>query len=126
MNRNQYVRAITVLVLGLTSLVLPVAAEQPTKIDFSGETVGAEPKSLVAVVGIWRIESEGGKNVLAPTRREPSTASAMPNFSIGFRLTPTILTPSPRTSRIFGAVRSPCASRACPAASIREPAYCSI
>ena len=56
--------------LGLTSLVLPVAAEQPTKIDFSSETVGAEPKSLVAVVGIWRIESEGGKNVLAVDGRQ--------------------------------------------------------
>jgi hypothetical protein len=56
--------------LGLISLVLPVAAEQPTKIDFSGETVGAEPKSLVAVVGVWRIESEGGKNVLAVDGRQ--------------------------------------------------------
>ena len=56
--------------LGLTSLVLPVAAEQPTKIDFSSETVGAEPKSLVSVVGIWRIESEGGKNVLAVDGRQ--------------------------------------------------------
>jgi hypothetical protein len=51
-------------------LVLPVAAEQPTKIDFSNETVGAEPKSLVAVVGIWRIESEAGKNVLAVDGRQ--------------------------------------------------------
>ncbi len=56
--------------LGLISLVLPVAAEPPTKIDFSAETVGAEPKSLVAVVGIWRIESEGGKNVLAVDGRQ--------------------------------------------------------
>jgi hypothetical protein len=52
------------------SWVLPVAAEQPTKIDFSSETVGAEPKSLVPVVGIWRIESEGGKNVLAVDGRQ--------------------------------------------------------
>jgi hypothetical protein len=50
--------------------VLPTEAQQPTKIDFSSETVGAEAKSLVAVVGIWRIESEGGKNVLAVDGRQ--------------------------------------------------------
>src|SRR6202047_3179338 len=70
MTRSQCIRAIAVSVLGLTSFALPVAAEQPTKLDFSSETVGAEPKSLVAVVGIWRIESEGGKNVLAVDGRQ--------------------------------------------------------
>src|SRR5256885_16536841 len=70
MTANQSIRAIALSVLGLTSLVLPAAAEQPTKIDFSDETVGADPKSLVAVVGIWRIESEGGKNVLAVDGRQ--------------------------------------------------------
>src|SRR4030088_3256300 len=70
MNINKSIRAIAASTLSLTLLVLPVAAEQPTKIDFSSETVGAEPKSLVAVVGIWRIESEGGKNVLAVDGRQ--------------------------------------------------------
>ena len=70
MNISKSIRAIAVSALGFTSLVLPVAAEQPTKIDFSNETVGAEPKSLVAVVGIWRIESEAGKNVLAVDGRQ--------------------------------------------------------
>jgi hypothetical protein len=70
MTRSQCIRAIAVSVLGLTSFALPVAAEQPTKLDFSSETVGAEPKSLVAVVGIWRIESEDGKNVLAVDGRQ--------------------------------------------------------
>src|SRR5256885_15091127 len=51
-------------------LLLPAAAAPPTRIDFSRETVGAEPKSLVAVVGIWRIESEGGSNVLAVDGRQ--------------------------------------------------------
>jgi hypothetical protein len=64
------IRVITASALALTSFVLPVAAEEPTKIDFSSETVGTEPKSLVAVVGIWRIESEGGKNVLAVDGRQ--------------------------------------------------------
>ena len=59
MNISRSIRAIAISALGFTSLVLPVAAEQPTKIDFSNETVGAEPKSLVAVVGNWRIMKDG-------------------------------------------------------------------
>src|SRR5467141_488806 len=70
MNMIKNVRPIAVAAFVVTSLALPVAAEQPTKIDFSSETVGAEPKSLVAVVGIWRIESEGVKNVLAVDGRQ--------------------------------------------------------
>src|SRR5438045_4444236 len=66
----QNVRAIAVSMLGLTSSMMPTWAEQPIKIDFSNEAVGAEPKALVAVVGIWRIESEGGKNVLAVDGRQ--------------------------------------------------------
>ena len=66
--KNMSVVAVSAIVL--TSLILPIAAEQPTKVDFSNETVGAEPKSLVAVVGIWRIESERGKNVLAVDGRQ--------------------------------------------------------
>jgi hypothetical protein len=63
-------RILAVSAFVVTSLALPVLAEQPAKIDFSSETVGAEPKSLVAVVGIWRIENEGGKNVLAVDGRQ--------------------------------------------------------
>ena len=70
MNMLKDMRAIAISAFVFASLILPVAAEQPTKIDFSSETVGAEPKSLVAVVGIWRIESEGGKNVLAVDGRQ--------------------------------------------------------
>jgi hypothetical protein len=67
---NQHVGTVAILAVALTSLVLPVAAEQPVKIDFSDETVGSDPKSLVAVVGIWRIENEAGKNVLAVDGRQ--------------------------------------------------------
>jgi len=70
MNISTINRAGAGFILGLALLVVPAAAEQPTKIDFSNETVGAEPKALVAVVGIWRIESEGGKNVLAVDGRQ--------------------------------------------------------
>jgi hypothetical protein len=70
MNMGENIRAIVVTALGFAGVISPVAAEQPTKIDFSSETVGAEPKSLVAVVGNWRIESDGGKNVLAVDGRQ--------------------------------------------------------
>jgi hypothetical protein len=51
--------------VALGALILPALAAQPTRIDFADETVGAEPKSLVPVVGFWRIENENGKKVLA-------------------------------------------------------------
>jgi hypothetical protein len=54
----------------LSLLVMPAIAAEAFKIDFSKETVGAEPKSLVPVVGVWRIENEGGKNVLAVDGRQ--------------------------------------------------------
>src|SRR3954470_11008498 len=56
--------------LGLAALALPGLAGQPTTIDFSGETVGAEPKAFVPVVGIWRIENDNGKKVLAVDGRQ--------------------------------------------------------
>ena len=65
MSLNQNIRVVPILALALTSLAPAAAAEQPVKIDFSDEIVGSDPKSLVAVVGIWRIENEAGKNVLA-------------------------------------------------------------
>ena len=37
---------------------------------FSSETVGAEPKALVPVVGIWRVENDNGKKVLAVDGRQ--------------------------------------------------------
>src|SRR5258705_13794564 len=70
MNMNTIKRASAASVFGLALLAIPAAAQQPTKIDFSNEVVGAEPKALVAVVGIWRIESEAGKNVLAVDGRK--------------------------------------------------------
>src|SRR5438034_560033 len=65
------IRAIGIAAFGFAVLVLPVvAAQQPLKIEFSNDIVGAEPKSLVGVVGIWRIENEGGKKVLAVDGRQ--------------------------------------------------------
>src|SRR5262249_34689371 len=49
---------------------LPVLGQQQIKIDFANETVGAEPKSLLPVVGVWRVENERGRNVLAVDGRQ--------------------------------------------------------
>ncbi|MEA2949643.1 MAG: hypothetical protein QOI40_4973, partial [Alphaproteobacteria bacterium] len=56
--------------LGLATLLLNASAQQPLKIDFSDETVGAEPKSFVSVVGIWRIETDGNNKVLVVDGRQ--------------------------------------------------------
>jgi hypothetical protein len=64
--------AITVAVagVGLTVLLLSASAVQPLKIDFSDETVGAESKSFVSVVGVWRIEADGNNKVLVVDGRQ--------------------------------------------------------
>lgn len=66
---NSKIRALMAAV-ALASLVLPGLAAQPAKIDFADETVGAEPKSMVPVVGVWRIENDAGKKVLAVDGRQ--------------------------------------------------------
>src|SRR3982075_3632402 len=67
MKINDGLRAIIVSAFALAA---SAGAAETLKIDFSTETVGAEPTSLVSVVGIWRIESEGGKKVLAVDGRQ--------------------------------------------------------
>jgi hypothetical protein len=62
---------LTTTLLALLALpMLALAAGPPTKIDLTAETAGAEPKSLVPVVGVWRIESDGGRNVLTVDGRQ--------------------------------------------------------
>ena len=56
--------------VGLAALLLSANAGQRLKIDFSDDTVGAEPKSFLSVVGVWRIEAEGNKKVLAVDGRQ--------------------------------------------------------
>jgi hypothetical protein len=63
-------RTAAVAALLLAAVGLPVLAVQPVKLQFADETVGAEPKALVPVVGIWRIEEERGKKVLAVDGRQ--------------------------------------------------------
>jgi hypothetical protein len=64
------IRTIGLSLLVLTAPVLVVLAQQPVKPDFSAEIVGAEPKSFLSVVGVWRVEQEEGKKVLAVDGRQ--------------------------------------------------------
>jgi ABC-type transport system involved in multi-copper enzyme maturation permease subunit len=68
--KNSAKAVLVVATLGLTAMLLPAFAAPLFKPDFSGETAGAEPKSLVPVVGIWRMEADGGKTVLAVDGRQ--------------------------------------------------------
>ena len=61
---------ITLSMSAVFLVAMPAVAQQPVKIDFSNETVGAEAKSFLAVVGIWRVEQEGAKKVLAVDGRQ--------------------------------------------------------
>lgn len=70
MKTNVNRRAAAAMAFGLLALALPGLAAQPTAIDLAGETVGAEPKSFVPVVGFWRIEDDKGKKVLAVDGRQ--------------------------------------------------------
>jgi hypothetical protein len=67
---NKRIRATAVAALAMAAFALPVLAAEPFRIDFANETAGSEPKSLVPVVGIWRIENEGDKKVLAVDGRQ--------------------------------------------------------
>jgi hypothetical protein len=62
--------ATAIVGFGLAALLLRADAGQALKVDFSDDTVGAEPKAFLSVVGIWRIEAEGGKKVLAVDGRQ--------------------------------------------------------
>jgi hypothetical protein len=70
MKRIQSAISFAVAAVGLTALVLSAGAVQPLKIDFSDETVGAEPKSFISVVGVWRIETDGNNKVLVVDGRQ--------------------------------------------------------
>jgi len=58
------------LALSIAPPAFILAAGPSTTIDLTGETAGAEPTALIPVVGIWRIEKDGGKNVLTVDGRQ--------------------------------------------------------
>lgn len=67
--RHGVVRAVAVVIAagtaaGSLAQSAPGATSRSVVLDFSGETVGAEPKSVVPVVGFWGIAEEGGNKVL--------------------------------------------------------------
>jgi len=68
MNRRRSIGAI--LAVMCAPLAWRAATGEPLKVDLSGESVGAEPKMLVPVVGIWRIENDGDKKVLTVDGRQ--------------------------------------------------------
>ena len=70
MTKSKSVSLMIVTAIGLAALALPSLAAPPTTVDLSNETVGAEPKALVPVVGFWRIENDNGKKVLAVDGRQ--------------------------------------------------------
>src|SRR6516164_11233439 len=70
MSTNRITRTAILAAIGFAALALPGLAAQPTTLDLSGETVGAEPKSFVPVVGFWRIEQDNGKKVLVVDGRQ--------------------------------------------------------
>jgi len=70
MKRSTSILALAAASIGLAALLLQAHAGQSLKLDFSDETIGAEPKSFLSVVGIWRIEAEGDNKVLAVDGRQ--------------------------------------------------------
>jgi hypothetical protein len=70
MNIRKSLWFVTVAALTISALALPTVAQPTIKADFSTETVGAEPKSFLSVVGVWRMEAEGGTKVLAVDGRQ--------------------------------------------------------
>src|SRR6266568_4032262 len=70
MTVSKHARTFTMAAASLLASVLLAAAAQPLKIDFSNESVGAEPKSFLSVVGVWRIEADGNDKVLVVDGRQ--------------------------------------------------------
>src|SRR5438876_9498042 len=63
MTMSKHSVTIAIASLGLAAILTYADAGQSLKIDFSDETVGAEPKSFVGVVGVWRIENDDNNKV---------------------------------------------------------------
>jgi hypothetical protein len=66
---NNSTKNLLMVAVSVMAMLLPAFAA-PVKIDLSSETEGAEPKGMVPVVGIWRIENGNGKKLLAVDGRQ--------------------------------------------------------
>ena len=125
--------------IGFAALLLPAIAAAPFKPDFSTETAGSEPKSLVPVVGIWRVETDAGKTMLAVDGRqwkEGQSSGGIADKARALygeryaefldRVQAFAYYPwSRRTSTTSPMARSAYAFRASRAGSIKAPAFCS-
>jgi len=70
MSISKTIKVSVACVIGFTALALPGLAAPRATIDLAGETVGAEPKAFVPVVGFWRVEDDNGKKVLVVDGRQ--------------------------------------------------------
>ena len=66
---NSSTKTLLIIAVSVVAVLLPAFAA-PIKVDLTNETAGAEPKGLVPVVGIWRVEAKAGKTVLAVDGRQ--------------------------------------------------------
>jgi ABC-2 family transporter len=66
---NSSTKTLLIIAVSVVAVLLPAFAA-PIKVDLANETAGAEPKGLVPVVGVWRIENDGGKKLLAVDGRQ--------------------------------------------------------
>src|SRR6266436_1524473 len=66
---NSSTKTLLIIAVSVVAVLLPAFAA-PIKVDLTTETAGAEPKGLVPVVGVWRIENDGGKKLLAVDGRQ--------------------------------------------------------
>src|SRR5262245_36881475 len=68
--RRQLLAGAAAAPLAWSRLRAAAAGAGPSAFDFSGETVGAEPTSFVAIVGNWVIAADGDNRVLAVDGRK--------------------------------------------------------
>src|SRR5947207_494826 len=70
MNIGKNIQTLAAASIGFAVSLSCVFAGQSLKVDFSNETVGAEAKSFLSVVGVWRIETDGNNKVLVVDGRQ--------------------------------------------------------
>ena len=66
---NSSTKTLLIIAVSVIAVLLPAFAA-PIKVDLTNEMAGAEPKGLVPVVGVWRIENDSGKKLLAVDGRQ--------------------------------------------------------
>jgi hypothetical protein len=70
MSHNRTITTMACAGLAFAASIGLAAAAEPLKIGFANDQVGGEAASFVNVVGVWRIEAEGDKRVLAVDGRQ--------------------------------------------------------